>query len=413
MKNNESKISKFRINSSLVLKGNDYFKDYKNDYNYYNKNIIKMNKQRQKMLSDKTLEKKERNDNLKMPKMLYSAIVLHNFNNQEPLRNKYIKKEMSNKNLSNHKERMKNLNFFDDLFDTIDNLEIETSDVVKNEDSLMDNNLNNITPIINNVNNSNNESRSRGQSSIERSRGQSGREHSGKERNFTDINENDLSKSDKKQANTMPFITNLINNINNSNNLSSLLNNSQSKNQLSIITELTNTEELNHMNSLDNPNFKQVLKFNDYGKYKFTKDGLYYPQVVPKDELPEFTGLDSSDLSYFNYKKKIHNPKKIYNPINSFDLKLNSELKRISNFYGGEKGKSRFTENPNLRIGKSLNINYDRYKDIKSIENRYADNKNYKFKLLPLINRRRKAFDLLGERILGSLRNNSQNKTIN
>ena len=50
-------------------------------------------------------------------------------------------------------------------------------------------------------------------------------------------------------------------------------------------------------------------QFNDYSKFKITEAGLNYPKVLPKNALPEYEGEDSKDLSYFNFRKRIHNHK--------------------------------------------------------------------------------------------------------
>lgn len=105
----------------------------------------------------------------------------------------------------------------------------------------------------------------------------------------------------------------------------------------------------------------------------------------------------SCDKNYFTYRSKIKNPLLVYNNIGTFNDKFNSELHRISYNYGTLKSKARFTENPMLKPFWS-NSPFGIYKDIRSIENRNADNK-LKFKLLPLHNRRKRLLDAVGEKI--------------
>jgi hypothetical protein len=150
--------------------------------------------------------------------------------------------------------------------------------------------------------------------------------------------------------------------------------------------------------------FKHPVKFGGYHKYKFTKDGVHYPSKLSQSNnngLPSYSGItdDSKEIMYFHYRNKISNPSKIYNDIGSFNEKFNVELARISRTYGKEESKGRFVENPLLKSYRDSIPLYDLYKDIKFIENRYTDNKRFKFKLLPLVNAKLRNFDRLGERI--------------
>ena len=146
-------------------------------------------------------------------------------------------------------------------------------------------------------------------------------------------------------------------------------------------------------------NYKQILQFNDYGKYKFSRKGLNYPESIPENKLPNYKGNDKKEKIYFNYRKKVSNPNKIYNSLESFDTKFNYELGRISHTYGKEESKGRFIKNPLIdRYQNSIPF-YDIYKDIKFVENRYLDKGRYKYKLLPLINAKMRNFDRLGQKI--------------
>ena len=51
--------------------------------------------------------------------------------------------------------------------------------------------------------------------------------------------------------------------------------------------------------------FKTNLYFEDYGKYKFSRTGLVYPNKLDKYELPNYSGKYCDDEEYFNYKKKM------------------------------------------------------------------------------------------------------------
>ena len=82
--------------------------------------------------------------------------------------------------------------------------------------------------------------------------------------------------------------------------------------------------------------------------------------------------------------------------------KFNVELARISKSYGKEESKGRFVENPLLGEYRNVIPYYDLYKDMKFIENRYSDNKRFKFRLLPLVNAKLRNFDRLGNKVYQS-----------
>ena len=135
---------------------------------------------------------------------------------------------------------------------------------------------------------------------------------------------------------------------------------------------------------------------NDYGKYKFTKTGLEYPKKLGKYELPSYETKYGEDEEYFNYKKKVKFPKLVYNKITNFEEALNKDLKQINNNYGNTKSRARFSKNPLLKRYMEIIPLYEIYKDLKVIENRYIGSK-YKFKLLPLYNKKLSNLDKLAD----------------
>ena len=143
--------------------------------------------------------------------------------------------------------------------------------------------------------------------------------------------------------------------------------------------------------------YKDNLFFGDYGKYKYTRTGLYYPKSIGKYELPEYKGKNKTEKEYFDYRKKIANPSLVYNKLNSFDEQFNKDLGEISNNYNKIKSRGRFAKNPLLKQYMDMIPIYDIYKDIKSIENRYVNSK-YKFKLLPLVNNKLRSLDKLADK---------------
>ena len=135
---------------------------------------------------------------------------------------------------------------------------------------------------------------------------------------------------------------------------------------------------------------------NNYGKYKFTKTGLEYPKQMGKYDLPNYENKYGEGEEYFNYKKKVKFPNLVYNRINNFEEALNKDLEQINKNYGNNKSRARFSKNPLLKRYMEIIPLYEIYKDLKVIENRYIGSK-YKFKLLPLYNKKLSNLDKLAD----------------
>ena len=135
---------------------------------------------------------------------------------------------------------------------------------------------------------------------------------------------------------------------------------------------------------------------NNYGKYKFTKSGLEYPKQMGKYDLPNYENKYGEGEEYFNYKKKVKFPNLVYNKINNFEEALNKDLEQINKNYGTNKSRARFSKNPLLKRYMEIIPLYEIYKDLKVIENRYIGSK-YKFKLLPLYNKKLSNLDKLAD----------------
>ena len=366
---------------------------YLNDFNYFNKNNIKMSKIRKENLSNLIKDKKGKKLNL--PKMLYSNLFIglnipniskenshtninslnkvNNINDDNiPFNNiKYDKEYIEETiKLDSQEEKLntshvnKPIIIFDDIFKCIDNLELTDRD--KKEEKEIDN-QNNKTNNNENKNNDNSE----------------------KDNN---INKQILNIGIPK--NNFSFSKNKLRTIYNNN----AINNDNIKMKMSLTTNLSDDSIIQKVLE-QRRNYKQILQFNDYGKYKFSRKGLNYPESIPENKLPNYKGNDNKEKIYFNYRKKVSNPDKIYNSIESFDSKFNYELSRISRTYGKEESKGRFIKNPLIHRYQNTIPFYDIYKDIKFVENRYLDKGRYKYKLLPLINAKMRNFDRLGEKI--------------
>ena len=146
--------------------------------------------------------------------------------------------------------------------------------------------------------------------------------------------------------------------------------------------------------------FKKGLYFEEYGKFKFTELGLNYPHSVDKyKKIPDYQGTDLEEKKVFKYKSVITNPKYNYTNIGSFNEKFNQDLSDISTYYGKESSKGRFIRNPLVSKYSKYIPNYEKYKDLKFIENRYISKNKYKFRLKPLINSRKNNFDKLANKV--------------
>ena len=382
------KLNGNRIYDKTLLNNNYY-----NHYNYFNRNSIKMNKLKKKDYEEYLNEKKTNRNKYHLPKMLYSNSHFgkpnYSIDNAEikqmvfdlnkeiidtpvPYSNtRYEKdyiKEAITTNINEKKIQTshagKPLMLFDDLLNTVDNLEIEDKD--KDEYNL----------------NSKNEI-----------------ENSSKRDNLNNSqNNNNLSNSNiDEDKNVLITINKNINSKNNNENIKKQIENIP-KMKMSLATNLTDDSIVQKVLE-ERRHYKELLKLNEYGKYKYSKEGVNYPDIIPENKLPKYKGNDSLENEFFNYLKKASNPKKIHNDIGTFNEKFNRELVRISRSYGKDESKGRFLRNPLIERYQNTIPYYDIYKDIKFIENRYLDKGRYKYKLLPLLNTKIRNFDRLGQKI--------------
>ena len=268
---------------------------YLNDFNYFNKNNIKMSKIRKENLSNLIKDKKGKKLNL--PKMLYSNLFIglnfpnvskenshtninslnkvNNINDDNiPFNNiKYDKEYIEETiKLDSQEEKLntshvnKPIIIFDDIFKCIDNLELTDRD--KKEEKEIDN-QNNKTNNNENKNNDNSE----------------------KDNN---INKQILNIGIPK--NNFSFSKNKLRTIYNNN----AINNDNIKMKMSLTTNLSDDSIIQKVLE-QRRNYKQILQFNDYGKYKFSRKGLNYPESIPENKLPNYKGNDNKEKIYFNY----------------------------------------------------------------------------------------------------------------
>jgi len=396
---------------------------YLNECNYFNKSTIKLALYKQKYLNNLKEKKNKDKQKQKLPKLIYSNPVFSLNNALNPINDYDIKKEIFNKpvpynnnnrykpdfiedllnnpNAPINKEKMvkshanKKFDLFDDIFNTVDNLQLNNSEGnnKNNEenDFLPDYYLKSLTQdnskeIINNNNENETEEKKKSLSVIDEN----------EEKNKNNNNNNEIND-------------NVMITIQNKENKDSMSNTFTSP-EAQINTVLSNSDLIKKILS-ENRNYKNSLQFNDYGKYKYTQKGLNYPYDTESKNLPSYVGNDSRDKSYFDYRKKASNTNQIYNNIGSFGNKFNKELARISRSYGKEESKARFVQNPVLKKYHDQIPYYNLYKDLKFVENKYLEKGRYKFKLLPLINTKLRNFDRLGNKVY-QMSINKRNQTL-
>jgi hypothetical protein len=206
-----------------------------------------------------------------------------------------------------------------------------------------------------------------------------------------------------KKNNNMDNMDN-INNINNrypSSNEKAIQHNikteKKDRRNLKIATIISDDFLLNQIKNIGR-NFKNTLYFDNYGRFKFTDQGLNYPLIYNKfKKIPDYQGKDTEEKKVFKYRSDVIYPKYNYTNIGSFNEKFNHDLSDISNTYGKEESKGRFLLNPLMSICRKYIPEYDQYKNIKSIENKYNIRNKYKFKLKPLVNIKKGNFDRLAK----------------
>ena len=98
-----------------------------------------------------------------------------------------------------------------------------------------------------------------------------------------------------------------------------------------------------------------------------------------------------SNYFFSNVKNQFYiesriNETHLYNPISTFEQKLNNEMKRISYRYGKIDSRQIFYPNKNNQFYWNTINDFDKYKTLKMIENRFEGekNNNLKYKLKPL-----------------------------
>ena len=208
---------------------------------------------------------------------------------------------------------------------------------------------------------------------------------------LTKVNKNPNNNSQDNLPNILD-LKNISNIIEDNNNIMSKSNGLKINNMNLISDDLL-------VNKIKNEgrDYKNGLYFNNYGKYKYTDLGLSYPEFVDKyKKIPDYKGNDYEEKKQFKYHTDIANPKYNYYNIGTFNEIFNKDLYDISSYYGKERSKGRFIKNPLISTYRRNIPNYDQYKNIKVIENRYNVKNKYRFRLKPLVNSKKNNFDRFG-----------------
>ena len=442
---------------------------YLNEYNYYFKNAIKMNKIREEKFKEYKLKIENARKNNILPKMLYFNKFLNNdikkssknkkiynqkalinankFNKSKlntecinsenrPLAYKKIEKAIIAKNIEEHNKShiKKTFKAFDDLIKYVDNFRFQKRRpnlnliITENNDNIIsdvfdanekENNSEDEEEVTNIENYNYDEFKQKYKDAKINSNSQANLKTFNNERILENNYSENFKNMDENNNDSNIYITasnylkknkekdDIISNKNNYKTLeksekSNSFDNKKKKNpekKKLFINNMTIISDDSLVNKIKNigRDFKNGLYFNEYGKFKFTELGLNYPNSVDKyKKIPDYQGNDLEEKEVFNYRRAVTNPKYNYTNIGSFNEKFNNDLSDISTFYGKESSKGRFLRNPLVTKYSKYIPNYDKYKDLKFIENRYISKNRYKFRLKPLINNKKNNFDKLG-----------------
>ena len=411
---------------------------YLNDINYYFKNNIKMNKRRQKELEDIKLKKSSFQEEFEVPKMIYCNSLLNtlvdkemkelkesknaNASSSKPQRIKKIREKVKTKTIekaisekfNKEKEKIhakKTLILFDEFIKSVDTLNLYQpfNDSEKQYEIFNFEKYKQQYKKNNNSNDNNND-----KELTNKQLTKTGTEFSNQIYNplLTEnkITSNILIENNNNDNESNLYLTSSPNQIISSKKnwvraktvenkevpkKNILKKSPATRNSFSNMTLISDPVLFTKIKE-DQRDYKNMLYFSNYGKYKYTKDGIYYPQILQKHKIPEYKGNDKDEGNFYNYRMEATNPKQVYQRISTFSEKFNKDLAIISATYGKEESKGRFVNNPLIaKLGKNIE-KYEKYKDVKKIENRYVDKINYKFKLLPLKVAKKNNFDKLG-----------------
>jgi len=442
-KKSKSNKNKNKIKIRKFIKNNLYL----NDYNYYIKNTIKMNKFREEKYNEKKNKIKVFQQTNTLPKMLYSNKFLDNDDKNYPIgknnnknkihlatTNKKFVRSYKNKGHSiesksfdneeleraittrNLEEKSKShvkktMKIFEDLLQCVDEVEIplgikkSTEPIKLTEGNLIHRDF----YIINDKDKDKNDEEE--ENSIEKYNFDEFKNKYKKEKL------NKLSPYIKTSESQKLYMNKGLSNFDSNSTKNQeqkiyltidntqmerkkiIKNNSEKREKQDLkIATLISDDLLLEQIKKNGRNYKNPLYFDNYGRFKFTDLGLNYPFLYNKyKKIPDYQGKDTEEKEVFKYRSDVIYPKYNYANIGTFNEKFNKDLSIISTSYGKEDSKGRFIINPLMSYCRKYIPDFDQYKNIKSIENKYNCRNKFKFKLKPLVNNRKNNFDKLAK----------------
>lgn len=145
----------------------------------------------------------------------------------------------------------------------------------------------------------------------------------------------------------------------------------------------------------------------------FTKDKTSRRQLIvkhPTIKPPKYFFSNVKNQYLVENKVKAN---KYYVPLTSFEEKFNNELKRISNKYGKVDSRQRFYPNKNLEIFWDRINDFEKYQEMKEIEDRYTKFlKNPRPRLKPLNCPQRSSLDKLARNLFNFDKINKRNNKL-
>ena len=441
-KKNKANKNKNKITIRKYIKNNLYL----NDYNYYIKNAIKMNKFREEKYNDKKNKIKIFQQTNTLPKMLYSNKFLDNEDKNYPTEknsnkndnnnfattnkksikpyknkchsienksydNEEIEKAITTRNLEEKSKShvKKTMKIFEDLLQCVDEVEIPI-DIKKNKEpiKLTEGNLfqRHISIFNDKDKNDDEEEDTIEKYNFDEFKNKYKKDKLSKLSPYIKTSESQKLYMNKEFEN---FDKNLSKNQEQKIYLTIdaaqmdrkkiFKNNSEKREKKDLkIATLISDDLLFDQIKKNGRNYKNPLYFDNYGKFKFTDLGLNYPFLYNKyKKIPDYQGKDTEEKEVFKYRSDVIYPKYNYTNIGTFNEKFNQDLSIISTSYGKEDSKGRFILNPLMSLCRKYIPEYDQYKNIKSIENKYNCRNKFKFKLKPLVNNRKNNFDKLAK----------------
>jgi len=204
-----------------------------------------------------------------------------------------------------------------------------------------------------------------------------GKDFEGNEIKEDKIIKNSGSDQNMNTNNDGMFVTSTIIKAENNNGDFSKRGNSKTKSNINLI----NKQKENLLKSR-NDNLKNNLKtINNNGN----------TLKLNEQEISEINKIIEYEINKTNQKYEYSGLGSQYNKINSFDLKFNKDLAKISPLYGKIDSRNKFANNDQFDELIQEVKDFQTYRNIKIVN----DKKNHRFRLLPLINNKKNSYEVL------------------